>query len=274
MNIKKGFFIVFVIFVFLFDCYAKRIVSLSPSMTEIIFAINAQEYLVCRTDFCDYPEEVTQIPSCGGFDAKTISLEKIISFSPNLVLLVNGMHNHYISTLKKLNIDYYISDVKSIEDLFSEILSIGKLCNRKLESEICVSNLQQRLNKIKTSVDNLQLKNKLKIFWQVDYSPYITVGKNSFVNDIIESLCCINIFNEIDISYPVISEESIILKNPDIIIIPTYDNQNIKIKKLWKNISAVKNNNIYYVDADIASRSSPRFIDCIEYMAKMIYNIY
>ena len=78
----------------------QRIISLSPSATEILFAIGAQNQIAARSDFCDFPENAKNIPSVGGFDGKTLSIEKILSFSPDFVYLTNGMHNYLIPFLQ------------------------------------------------------------------------------------------------------------------------------------------------------------------------------
>ncbi|NLM00073.1 MAG: ABC transporter substrate-binding protein [Treponema sp.] len=254
-----------------------RVVSLSPAITEIIFSLNANHLLFARTDFCDFPEETKNIPSCGGFDGKTLSLEKIISFSPDLVFVVRGMHDHLIKPLQKMKIAVYVSEVNTIENLFYEILSVGKLLGNDETAVNYCNDLKSRIRIVKDKISKITLNekniNKPKIFWQVDYSPYITVGKNSFINEMIECVDAKNIFSDIKNAYPIVSEESIVVRNPDAIIIPNYEELKIVFPKSWNNINAVKNNKIIFIDASISTRSSGRFVECIEIMANQLYGI-
>ena len=93
-------------FLFSYD----RVVSLSPSGTEILFALGLNDKLVARTDFCNYPEEAKKIDSVGGFDGKSFSIENILSFNPDFVYLTNVMHNHLVNTLESLGIKVYLFD--------------------------------------------------------------------------------------------------------------------------------------------------------------------
>lgn len=278
MFIKKIFCFVF-LNITMFFCFSNeiknisRIVSLSPSVTEIIFMLQGEDKLVGRTDFCDYPPEVTTIPSCGGFDGKSLSLEKIIALKPDLVILVQGMHDYLAKSLNSFNIKTYTSKVGSFEDMFEEIKIISTFINKETIAENCVNELKIKILEIQ---NNLKKNNceKLKLFWLIDYVPYVSVGKNSFINDVIINLNCENIFSEINNPYPVVSEEVIISKNPEVIIVPVYDEQRPKFSSVWKNIFAVKNNFIIYVDADLASRSSPRIIQCMEFISEKIINYF
>ena len=106
---KFKFLSLFFLFIFCLNfMYGKerqRIISLSPAGTEIIFALEEGESLIGRTDFCDYPPEAQSVPSVGGFDGKTISLEKIIAMKPTGVFLTDGMHNHLELPLRELGIE-------------------------------------------------------------------------------------------------------------------------------------------------------------------------
>ena len=121
----------------------QRIISLSPSATEILFAIGAQNQIAARSDFCDFPENVKNIPSVGGFDGKTLSIEKILSFSPDFVYLTNGMHNYLIPFLQKHNIAYYISVADSIQTVLQEIAEIGKITERAELPEFSVNYMEK-----------------------------------------------------------------------------------------------------------------------------------
>lgn len=248
----------------------QRIVTLSPSATEIIYAINAQDKLVAHSDFCDYPEQVKNLPSVGGFDGKTLSIEKILSFNPDFVYLTKGMHDYLIPFLENHNIDYYISIADSVQTVLQEITEIGKITDHASQAQKLCNQIKQDLQKIIR-----KQRRKVTVYWEVWTPPYMTAGKNSFINEIITLAGGINIFSDLEQPYPVISEESILIRNPQVIIIPNSTvggTSAVTNRKNWQNISAVKNNKIYSVDANIISRPGPRLAQAIELISNCIYN--
>lgn len=233
----------------------NRIVSLAPTSTEILFAIGAGNQVVACSDLSDFPEDVKKLPKIGGFDGKTLSLEAIFAYEPDLVYLTNVMHNFLIPQLEANGIDYYVSYGDSIEGVKNEILEIGKLTGHEAESQKVVAQIDQDLNFIKT-------KNILaSVYWEVWNAPYMSAGKKSFINDLMVAAGLKNIFDDIDDAYPIVSEESIVLRGPEVILIPKNSGLSvdaIKGRKGWEDIPAVKNGKIFIVDDDLLTRAGPR----------------
>lgn len=247
----------------------RRIVSLGPAVTETLFAVGAGPQLVGRTDFCNYPPEVTKVASIGGFDGKTFSLESVIALKPDLVCLYTVMHDHLLEPLKKLGIAVYVSDVSSVSDLISEINNIGRITGHDAESASVTKRITDAVSAFTKSVS----KTGNKVYWEVWNSPFMTVGKTSFINDVISKAGGMNIFTDMQEGYPVISEESIIARNPDVIIIPSemgYTSADIYKRQGWSSVSAVRNRKVFDIDSDIASRSGPRIYIAIEQIASFL----
>lgn len=246
---------------------AERIVSLSPSGTEIIFALGLGDKLVGRTDFCTFPEEAKKIDSVGGFDGKSFSLENILAFNPDFVYLSNGMHNHLINSLENFGIQVYVSDINSIEDIFKEIISVSKLLNVSKIGLNYVSKMEKELNNLKEESSDVN------IYCEIFNSPFLTCGKNSFINDIIEYAGGKNIFYFLDSTYPQVSEESIIVNNPQIILAPDYsenDLNKIYSRNGWQNIDAIKNQKVFSVSGDIFTRPGPRVLEAVILLKEII----
>lgn len=246
---------------------AERIVSLSPSGTEIIFALGLGDKLVGRTDFCTFPEEAKKIDSVGGFDGKSFSLENILAFNPDFVYLSNGMHNHLINSLENFGIQVYVSDINSIEDIFKEIISVSKLLNASDVGLNYVSKMKKELNNLKEDSSDVN------IYCEIFNSPFLTCGKNSFINDIIEYAGGKNIFYFLDSTYPQVSEESIIVNNPQIILAPDYsenDLNKIYSRNGWQNIDAIKNKKVFSVSGDIFTRPGPRVLEAVILLKEII----
>ena len=250
-------------FLFSYD----RVVSLSPSGTEILFALGLNDKLVARTDFCNYPEEAKKIDSVGGFDGKSFSIETVLSYNPDFVYLTNVMHNHLVNTLESLGIKVYLSDVNSIEDIFVEIKEVSKLFGIEETGKKYVDKMSLELGDIKKD------KVQKTIYCEIFNSPFLTCGKKSFINDIIEYAGGKNIFDFLDSSYPQVSEEIIIISNPQIILAPDYsetDLEKIYYRNAWQNIDAIKNKKVFSVSGDIFTRPGPRVVEAVKLLREIL----
>lgn len=243
------------------DAGINRIVCLSPSGAEILFAIGAGDRICARTDFCDYPEKLLEVPSVGGFDGKSLSLETIYGYKPQFVYGAKGMHDFIVEPLNKLGVDVYLAESKNIEDVIQEIEFMGTVTGNTAEAKECIEGLRRELNSVTIKGD------RVKVYYEVWYAPFMSVGKNSYINSIIEAAGGKNIFETLDDPYPMVSEESVIASNPDVIIVPDQNGitvDAIKSRKGWQNMEAVKNNRIYIVDGNIVSRPGPRIIEAVK----------
>lgn len=247
-----------------------RIVSLGPSATEVIFAIGAQDLLVARTDLCDYPPEAKNIPSVGGFAGNTLSLESIISYEPTLVYLFAEMHEGFVKPLQDLGIQVYRSNATSIEAVKNEVLDIGKLTGHEKQAQKVVKEMDEKLNRTKKMYETkIAADGKLPtVYWEVWHSPMMSCGKNSFMGDIIAKAGGKNIFAEEEAAYPMVSEEAVLLANPDFIF---YSGDGMGGGKPSELLKA--KGGIYYMgDDDSFVRSTPRCADAVEKLAGILWN--
>lgn len=240
----------------------QRIISLSPAGTEIIFALEEGESLIGRTDFCDYPPEAQAVPSVGGFDGKTISLEKIIAMKPTGVCLTDGMHNHLELPLRELGIETCLLKGSNIEDIYQGIISVSNLLKVPEKGETLAEKIKAQVNAVSVSAS----VSKPKVYYEISSNPYITCGKGSFLNEVIKAAGGINCFEDADSPYPDLNPEAIILANPDVIIYPIYSEKQNPEKILaeiisrpgWNLINAVKNGRIIFIDCNLTERPGPR----------------
>lgn len=242
--------------------YPQRIISLSPAGTEILFAIGAESQIAAVSDFSDYPPQAMDLPKAGGFDGNSISLERLLSFNPDFLYLSDGMHNFLIEKLNEFKIPFYLSKADSFENLKQEILEIGEITGHGGQAKSLVSEMCSKLPSEKTEESNLPQT----VYYEIWNEPYMSAGKLSFINDVIQLAGCNNIFSDISEAYPVVSEESIIARQPEIILIPESSMntvESVKNRNGWDSIPAVKNNKIFVVDDNLYSRPGPRIIDAI-----------
>ncbi len=263
----------------LFSCFAKKaksadtaypksIVALSPSAAEILFAVGAGDQVSAVSEFTDYPAEAAAKPVVGGFDGKTLSIETIMSFRPDLVYLTEGMHNFLIETLESNGIKYYISKGDSIASVEQEILDVGKLTGHDKEAKKVVDGMEKKLKKVaKKSAA------PVKVYYEVWNAPYMSVGTSSFINDVIVKAGGENIFGDLTDAYPMVSEESIITRQPAVILIPSSSGQepsSVGLRKGWADIPAVKNAKVFVVDDNVYTRPGPRIADVVESLSELL----
>ncbi len=251
----------------------QRIISLSPSQTEILCAIGAFNQLVARSQFCDFPPQVLELPVAGGFDGKTISLETLLLYEPDLVLLSKGMHDFLLEPLKSRGIKTFVSQADSVNSILNEINKIADLTGRKEQGKILSSQIKEGLLQVmqRTSEKGAE---PISVYWDVYDSPYMSIGNQSFINELITIAGGTNIFSTINQPYPIVSEEAIIQSNPQVIIVAKTAVNNIssiESRLGWKNISAVKNKRVYALDQDLISRPGPRIVQAAEQISDVLY---
>lgn len=260
--------------------YPKAIVTLSPSAAEILYAIGAQDQIVAVSEFTDYPPEAAEKPVVGGFDGKTLSIETIISFEPDFVYLTEGMHNFLIESLDSYGIKWYLSNPTSVTQIETEILDIGEITGHQDEAAIVVAQMAEKLSTAyvpvpeKNEDDEVEtLDSTLKVYYEVWNAPFMSAGASSFINDIIVHAGGKNIFDDLTDAYPMVSEESIIARAPDVILITKSTGitaDDVKARVGWSSIPAVENNRIFIIDDNLYSRPAPRVADVILELAELL----
>lgn len=244
----------------------NRAVSLAPNLTEIIFAVGAGDKLVGVTSFCNHPEEATKIQKIG--DTLKPNVENIIALKPDVVFVSTASQlESFTDTLEKQGIKVFVTNPKSLDEIQGSIKSIGKVFFGKSESvAIVVDALSQREKEVELKLENVT---KIKTFIQIDKSLY-TIGKESFLTDLIEKAGGVSVTKEVETAYPKISKEKASALNPEVIILSDSPDNN-EPNEVFRNSNAVKNGKVYKIDADILSRPGPRVVDALEEIAKKLH---
>ena len=258
----------------------ERIVSLAPSNTEMLFAVGAGDKVVGVTDVCDYPYNFTAWIEAGNMS--TIgnywqpAVEPIIELDPDLIFASTASEDA-AATLRNLGYNVLIVEPKTINGVLEAVLLIGRATGNHVEASQLVSELRERIDAVaNTAADAASIP---KVYHEV-YGPDIqTAGPGTFIDELITLAGGENIFHDAVTSFPIVSSETVIEKDPDVIIFPnmymglipwgTYDD--IASRPGWDSITAIQNGNFYIIDASIISRSGPRLVDALEELAVMIH---
>ena len=258
------------------DAPPARIVSLAPSITESLYAIGAGDLLVGRTDFCDYPEEATALPSVGGFDASTISVETVLALEPDLVIGGSIYQADLAESLSTAGIPVFIMEPQSVEEIMISLQMLGKVTNHAGDADALVADMQNRIAAVAQTVDAIPQDERPSVFYEVWADPYMTTSNQTYIGELIAMAGGVNIFADLKEDYPAISAEEIIAKDPQIILGPSnhadqLTGDAIAGREGWGNITAVKKQRIYIVDGNIISRTGPRVVDALEAIATSLY---
>lgn len=250
----------------------QRIISLSPSNTEILFALGLGDKVVGVTNFCNYPPEAKKKEKIGGYSNP--SLEKIIDLKPDLILASFGNPGKLIDQLQNLKLTVVGLNPKTIEDIFGSIELVGKITGEEEKASKLVKNLREKMERVTFITKNLTLKQKPRVLYIVWYKPLWTAGSGTFIDELIQKAGGVNIAGDLS-GWPKISLEVVIKKNPQIIIVgeghPRGLIKKVKAESTLSGTDAFKNNKIFTIDADVVSRTGPRIIDALEKMAKIIH---
>jgi len=237
------------------------VVSLSPAMTEILFALNTQDKLVGVTTFCTYPEDARSIAKVGDFSNP--SLERIVGLKPDLVIVNTPEQQRIQQQLKQLGINVFESSPHTMQDIFDEIIDIGTRMNAAEVAESIVTYMKEAIKPVEGT--------KKCVYIELSSRPLITIGSTTFLNELLELAGGTNIFNDHSQSYPVVTQETVIERDPEIIIILHPEPFGDRIG--WSNIKAVKTGRIFSdITQDHLMRPGPRLVLGFRELEKAIHD--
>ncbi len=250
----------------------KRIISLAPNITEILFALGMDEAIVGVTLNCNYPEKAKEKVPVGSYIR--VDFERILSLKPDLVIATGaGNTREMVNRLEGLGIPTYVIFPKKFDDVLQSILHLGQVVHREERASSIIQEMKERKQKVIEKTKSLP---RPRVFLQIGESPMVTVGKGSFADDLIRLAGGENIAGEERQMYPRFGREEVLRRSPEVIIISTmnpkgdYDRM-ISEWNRWKTIPAVKQGRIHLIHSDLIDRPSPRMIEGLEEMARLIH---
>jgi len=231
----------------------RRIVSLAPNITEIIFALGQEHRLVGVTRYSDFPPEAEKLPRVGSY--VHLDLEKIVALKPDLCIAIkDGNPIAVAKRLESLKIPVYAVDPRNLETIMQTVLEIGGLINANKEADLLVQNMDLRIQSV---------------------SPIVSVGTHTFIHGLIVLAGGTNLA-EGPIAYPRFSREQILALSPEVIIITSMARaaifEQVKAEwNKWPHLPAVRNQRIFLEDSNFFDRPTPRLVDGLELLVRLIH---
>ena len=254
----------------------SRVVSLAPSVTEMIFAAGGGDRLVGVTTFCNYPEEAKLIAKVG--DTMNPNMETIVALKPDIVFVSTASQiEAFAKTLEQNEIAVYVMDPILLVQISESIRRLGDIFDTNEVAVETSYRLELRYSEVckrtKGCLDrdkNDRAPDAVSVFVQISNEPLFTVGKISFLNDVVQDAGGLLVTGGIKTAFPKLSKETASALNPEVIILSESED-NLEPNEVFKNSLAVKNGRVYKINADLLSRPGPRLVDALEQIAKDLH---
>jgi len=250
----------------------RKIVSLAPNITEILFSLGLDKEIVGVSIHCNFPEKAKAKVGVGSYIS--LDFERIVSLKPDLIIATGaGNTRDMVERLEKLGFPTYVIFPKNFNDVLKSIGHLGQVVGREKEAMGIVQGMSRRRQRV---IELTQGLPRPKIFLQIGEAPIVTVGKQSFADDLIRLAGGENIAGEEKEMYPRLGMEEILKRSPEVILISSMNPKGDYQKALqewsrWKMIPAVKNGRIHLIDSDLIDRPSPRIINGLEEIARILH---
>jgi iron complex transport system substrate-binding protein len=245
----------------------RRVVSLAPSMSEILVALHLDDRLVGVSDYC---EGVTAKPPparVGGLN--NLNVEAILSLHPDLVLTVQRGDDRSLLPLARAGVEVMARDPESLEAVFATVEAVGERFERGDAARELVAGLRARLARVAAAL--AKAPSRPRVYVEVDYPPPWTIGRRSFVRDALVAAGGENLFDDLAAPYPTVDPEAIVVRDPDWILLLHPLDAPLAQRAGFAGLRAVRAGHVITdVDRDALLHSSPRLVDGIEQLARRL----
>ena len=254
---------------------AERIVALSAADCEVLYALGAGDLLVGRGEYCDYPEEVLDIPSVQS--GQDTNIEEIIALEPDVLLMSTmAQTDEQVKALEDAGIHVVVSDAQDIDGVYESLSIIGELTGKQKEAEDIIAGMKDTFAEL---TEKAAGKDAGTVYFEVSPLEYglWAAGNGTFMNEIAQMVGLTNIFEDVE-QWGEVSEEQVIERNPDYIVTITMyfgegptPEEEIMARPGWENVTAVKNGAILNLQDNELSRPVPRLTEGAQMLYDLIY---
>lgn len=262
------------------DAFPEKIISLAPSTTEIVFALGLDDKVVAVSDACDYPYNFSAWVAAGNLTSISFSepnLEAIVELDADLIFATGGVQAEPVDTLRDLGQKVLVLDPSDVDGVLHDIELVGNATGKAAEAKALTADIASRIATVVNTVANAT--STPTVYYEVWYDPVYTAGSQAWQNALFAKAGGVNVFADQNLEYFLSSDEAVIERNPDVIVLPeegmgiqfwgTIDD--VKARPGWSSISAVQNDRICLVDSSTIARAGPRIADIIEDLAEAFH---
>ncbi len=253
-----------------FETTPGTIITLAPSLTEMIFELELGDKLIGNTTYCNFPPESDSIQKVG--DMLSINHELLLKLNPGIILItMEGNTKDTFDKIKSLGLKVFISNPRTYAGIKKTFRDLGKIFNRNEVIESKIEQWDTRVDSIKSLSEK---HDSMLAMFLVSLQPIMAAGKSTFINEFLSFCNLRNITADLEANYPFLSREEILKRNPQVILHTEHSyKQNVNVTELypeWKNVDAIKNSRVYYLDPDLYFRPGPRFVIALEKLNELV----
>ncbi|MDR7416196.1 MAG: cobalamin-binding protein [Armatimonadota bacterium] len=248
-----------------FSAPPRRIVSLAPSMTEILYAIGARDLVVGVSSADDYPPEVRRKPQVGGVH---LDYERLAALRPDLVVGLVSLQRANLERLRGLGYRVLALDPRSLQDTYRAILLLGQVTGRTEGARGVVEGMRERVNRIRTQLP--RSRPRPRVFVEVWDQPFLTAARGTFLHDLLGLAGGENVFRELA-GWPQVSEEQILRRNPEVILVLHPGRDRVMRRPAWRLLDAVRAGRVYALNPSWVTRPGPRLVLGLEQIARVLH---
>ena len=248
---------------------ARRIISLAPHNTELLFAAGAGDKIVAAVSHSDYPPQAKQIRNIGNYNS--VNMELLVQLKPHLIVSwESGNPKRITGKIKSLGFTQYFSEPRTLMDISTTIINLGKLAGTYAQASLAAEKFVDEYYELKTRYDS---RKPVSVFYEIWNQPIMTVNNKHIINEVIEFCGGKNIFGDLEAFTPTVGVEAVIAANPDVIIGSSNDGKApvwLDDWKQWKSIMAVQKKQLFYVNADYVHRHTPRILKGVKEICEIL----
>lgn len=247
---------------------AQRIITLAPHLTEQVFSAGGGDRIIATVNYSNFPEAANEILVIGSY--KKISFEMVVGLSPDLILAFGGNGWEMINRLRDLNYTVYVDEPRELEDVASTLMRLGKMLGTESITDLVTSRFNHRLEHLQTKYSD---QKRLRVFYEVWNKPLVTINGKHLISSVMRLCGGENIFSDALPMAPRISVETVVRRDPDVIIASGHGNQRpdwLDDWLKWPSITAVNQGHLYFIPPDILQRHTVRILDGAEKMCEFL----
>ncbi|MBI1424642.1 MAG: ABC transporter substrate-binding protein [Gammaproteobacteria bacterium] len=239
---------------------ATRVITLAPNLTELMFDLGVADRIVATVQFSDYPVAAKQIPRIGS--SSSLNLEALLAHHPDLVLAwESGNNPQQLHAIERLGIPVYRNQPHRLQDISSTLIKLGQMFGVEKRAETLAHGMDARIAQLRHEYAQ---RKPITGFYQIWDEPIYTVNGQHIISDVMDLCGVRNVFADAPILAPVVTLEAVLARNPQMIISggsAKIRAQNLSMWRAWPQLTAVRAGNLFYIDADLMQRTTPRILE-------------
>ncbi|MBI2247974.1 MAG: ABC transporter substrate-binding protein [Armatimonadetes bacterium] len=242
-----------------------RIISIAPSVTEVLFALGLDRRIVGVSDADDYPRErVRTKPRVGGVQ---LNIERIVSLRPDLIIGMPGLQAAQLERLIAMGLPVLAVEANSIPQTYAQIALVGAATASDRAAQRLIASMRSQQSGVEAAVRG---RPRLRVYVEIWGEPLITAGQGTFIDDLVRRAGGRNVFADLR-GWPQLSAEAVIQRNPEIIVLTHRQRDQVLARRGWAQVDAIRSGRVVSADSALLSRPGPRIVDGLAYLARLLH---